>query len=357
MAASRLSPFKNWVADGFSDFCTNCQDKFTLLNRKHHCRSCGRLLCSPCASNWCLVPCDMMVVNPLRNDDSTVPQRCCAPCAKILVDQQSDLRELLSKSHTELKFERETALRYMNLPISFNLESDIKKATYTLYNFTSDNLMEGPDKIPKELISSAKGIAFFTILKAGFLFSGRIGTGLVISRLADGNWSAPSSVLLSGMGWGFQFGGELTDVILILTTDKAVETFTSSSQVSVGTELGVAAGPVGRSAGTDVHGSKKGAAAAFSYAHSKGLFAGISLEASVIVSRPDINRKFYGMEVEPAHLLSGKIPAPKCADPLYRALSEVLTKVEGENEKVGIGESLSNFLVGRVGGEQKSGNP
>lgn len=83
-------------------------------------------------------------------------------------------------------------------------------------------------------------------------------------------------------------------------------------------------GPVGRSAGTDVHGGKKGASAAFSYAHSKGLFFGVSLEASVIAARSDVNRLFYGLEVSPSQLLSGVHPRPKAAEPLYAALDEVL---------------------------------
>lgn len=81
---------------------------------------------------------------------------------------------------------------------------------------------------------------------------------------------------------------------------------------------------MGRSAGTDVHGGKKGASAAFSYAHSKGLFFGVSLEASVIAARPDVNRGFYGLEVSPAQLLGGQVARPRAAEPLYQALAEVL---------------------------------
>jgi lipid-binding SYLF domain-containing protein len=267
-------------------------------------------------------------MQPNRSIDSLSPQRCCSPCAKFLTPLQEDLRQLYSKANTELNFDRACNERYLNLPISINLESDIKKATYTLYNFTSDNSIEGIDRIPRELILGAKGIAFITILKAGFLFSGRLGTGLVISRLLDGSWSAPSAIMMSGMGWGFQIGGELTDVILILTTQAAIKAFSSLAQISVGMELGVSIGPVGRTAGTDLHGSNHGAAAAFSYAHSKGLFVGVSLESSIIASRPDVNRSFYGMDVAPSVLLSGDYPRPKAAEPLYKALSEVMTSID-----------------------------
>ena len=63
-------------------------------------------------------------------------------------------------------------------------------------------------------------------------------------------------------------------------------------------------------------------------AHSKGLFFGVSLEASVIASRPDVNTAFYGLEIKPSVLLSGEFKRPKAAEPLYKALSEVLSGAE-----------------------------
>jgi lipid-binding SYLF domain-containing protein len=105
-----------------------------------------------------------------------------------------------SKVNSEIRVERDTNERYVNPPVSKKMETDIRKATYTLYNFTSDNAIEGKDSIPTELIIGAKGIVFITILKAGFLVTGRIGTGLVVARLQDGSWSAPSAIMLSGLG-------------------------------------------------------------------------------------------------------------------------------------------------------------
>lgn len=98
----------------------------------------------------------------------------------------------------------------------------------------------------------AKGVVFLTIVKAGFMFTGRYGTGLVVAKLPDDTWSAPSAVQISGVGWGLQIGAELTDVMLILSTDSAVNTFKSRAQISVGAELGVSVGPIGRSIESDV---------------------------------------------------------------------------------------------------------
>lgn len=315
---------KRWAADEESEFCYNCSDKFSFYNRKHHCRGCGRLLCDACCSNWMLIPANQIVSAPNCPDDPSVPQRCCNSCYRTYQPLQTELRQNISRASSDTFVDRDDTNRYVNLPVSRQLQTDIRKATYTLYNFTSDNKIQGQDTIPRELIQKARGIAFITILKAGFLFTGRIGTGLVIARLPDNSWSAPSAIAITGMGWGFQIGSELTDVVLILTTDGAVDAFCSSAQVSLGTELGVSVGPVGRSAGTDLHAGTKGASAAFSYAHSKGLFFGISLEASVIAARPDVNRMFYGLEVSPRKLLKGEHPRPRAAEPLYQALNEVM---------------------------------
>jgi lipid-binding SYLF domain-containing protein len=253
-------------------------------------------------------------------DNFRKPQRICDPCSYQLKDLQPDLRLLVSRAN------QETVVNYTSqvpsLPsIDFYLENEIKKATSMLFCFKNTL---GEEKIPRELLDIAKGVVFLTMLKAGFMFTGRYGTGLVVAKLPDDTWSAPSAVQLSGVGWGLQIGAELTDVMLILSTDSAVNTFKSRAQISVGAELGVSVGPIGRSIESDVTAGNKGAAHAFSYAQSKGLFFGASLEASGIASRQDVNRAFYGEKVSVSALLSGEYPIPKGAEPLYSAISDVL---------------------------------
>jgi len=309
--------------------------EFNLQVLKHHCRKCGLIFCHECTRNKLIVPQEELVPRPsswltnnifLSNEDNfRCPQRVCDNCYYQLLDQQPELRQEVSRANQETSLAENSAIP--NLPsIDFYLENEIKKAAAMLYSFKNTL---GEEKIPRELLDIAKGVVFFTIVKVGFMFTGRYGTGLVVAKLDDGRWSAPSAVQMTGLGWGLQIGAEITDVMLILSTDSAVNAFKSRAQVSVGAELGVSVGPVGRSIESDVTAGNKGAAHAFSYAQSKGLFVGASLEASGLASRPDVNRAFYGEKISVSTLLQGDYPSPRGAQVLYRALNEVLYSSDG----------------------------
>ncbi|CAN0329700.1 unnamed protein product, partial [Hapterophycus canaliculatus] len=72
--------------------------------------------------------------------------------------------------------------------------------------------------IPQELLSHAKGLAFLTVIKGGFIVAGRVGTGLVVAKTEEGVWSAPSAIATLGVGWGALMGAEVTDFVLVLNT-------------------------------------------------------------------------------------------------------------------------------------------
>lgn len=177
---------------------------------------------------------------------------------------QDSIRELFANYNQEIEVDRGTSSRYLTLPGASSMRKGIIHAVYTLFNFTADNAIEGGDRIPKALIKSARGLMFLTVAKAGFIVSGRYGNGIIIARLPDDSWSAPSSVSLTGVGWGLQMGGEIMDIVLVLRTDGAVNTFKTTTQVALGTGLSITIGPVGRAAETDIHVGKAGAAAAYS---------------------------------------------------------------------------------------------
>jgi len=210
----------------------------------------------------------------------------------------------------------------INNPLPSSMASECKKCGKILASFVNPRQAFGPDKvIPPSILSNAKGLAVITVLKAGFLGSGRFGSGLVVARLPDGTWSAPSAIATVGGGFGGQIGFELTDFVFILNDTSAVKTFSQAGSLTLGGNVSLAAGPVGRNAEAAGAASLKGVAGIFSYSKTKGLFAGVSLEGSGIIERRDANEKLYGTRYTAAQLLSGSVPPPPQAGPLMNVLN------------------------------------
>src|SRR5947199_8360560 len=147
-----------------------------------------------------------------------------------------------------------------------------------------------------------------------------MGSGIIVARLADGNWSAPSAVMTAGAGIGGQIGFELTDFVFILNDEAAVRTMSQAGSITLGGNVSIAAGPVGRNAEAAGAASLKGVAGIFAYSKTKGLFAGVSLEGSVLIERRDANEKLYGGRITGKQLLEGAVRPPPAADPLMRVL-------------------------------------
>jgi len=159
------------------------------------------------------------------------------------------------------------------------------------------------------------------------------GSGLVLARLPNGrDWSPPCAIGTAGISWGALVGAQISDHVFLLMTDEAVDILTSNDgSVQLGADIGVAIGPLGRSveadlaaSGTDdprnIRKNKISIAPIYTYSLSKGLYAGISLDGKIIVTRHRVNEKFYGMQVDTKALFSGEIPTPPAAQPLYDAL-------------------------------------
>ncbi|WYZ37822.1 hypothetical protein EsH8_II_001328 [Colletotrichum jinshuiense] len=207
-------------------------------------------------------------------------------------------------------------------PLPSSMASECKKCGKILTSFIDPRQAFSPDKIiPPSVLANAKGLAILTVLKAGFLGSGRFGSGLVVSRLPDGSWSAPSAIGTAGAGFGGQIGFELTDFVFILNDASAVKTFAQAGSLTLGGNVSIAAGPVGRNAEAAGAASLKSVAGIFSYSKTKGLFAGVSLEGSVIIERRDANEKLYGTRYTAAQILTGSVrPSPQAA-PLMNILN------------------------------------
>ncbi|KAK2745142.1 hypothetical protein FQN57_004049 [Myotisia sp. PD_48] len=206
-------------------------------------------------------------------------------------------------------------------PLPSSLASECRKAGKILTSFVDPRQSFGPDKIiPPQILAKAKGLAIITVLKAGFLGSGRFGSGVVVARLGDGRWSAPSAIVTAGAGFGGQVGFELTDFVFILNDAAAVRSFSQAGSITLGGNVSIAAGPIGRNAEAAGAASTKGVAGIFSYSKTKGLFAGVSLEGSVLVERKDANAKMYNARITASQLLTGAVPPPAGAEPLMRVL-------------------------------------
>lgn len=200
-------------------------------------------------------------------------------------------------------------------PVPKDLGKECEKAARILRAFCAVNEKEAVlQNIPAEVVAKAKGLAIMTVVKAGFIWSGKLGTGLVVARLPDGSWSAPSCIGTGGVGFGFQAGADITDFVIILNTDEAVQAFARGDNLHIGGSLSATAGPVG--AGGSVQAAVTGAPM-YSYSKSKGIFAGLSLDGSVILERRDATKNFYGSDIPAGDLLTGKVPQPDVARVLY----------------------------------------
>lgn len=190
---------------------------------------------------------------------------------------------------------------------------------------------EADHTIPLDLLRVARGILFVTVVKAGWVVSGRMGTGLLVQRLngpdqAVAEWSAPTAIGTFGVGWGILAGADVTHYMVIFTSDSAVRDLVQqSTTVQVGAELSAAMGPLGRSANSHLQSGDWTLHTAYAYAHSQGLFVGVSLEGSLWQVRHDVNAKFYGQRnIEAIHLLHQS--GPTAAQPLYDRLALALSQ-------------------------------
>lgn len=126
-------------------------------------------------------------------------------------------------------------------------------------------------------------------------------------------------------------GAQVSDHVFLLMTDDAVEMmFSNNGNIQLGADVGVAIGPLGRALEADLGAAPGKLAPIYTYSLSKGLYAGVSLDGKVIVTRNRVNERFYGREVSGMELLSGAIPTPPAARPLYDALQRCHVYASGD---------------------------
>ncbi|MFY9706354.1 MAG: lipid-binding SYLF domain-containing protein [Desulfobacterales bacterium] len=170
----------------------------------------------------------------------------------------------------------------------------VDKARITFESFMSDPNMS----FLKGHLKEAKGILIIpSLLKAGFIFGGSGGSGvLIVNDAKKGQWSQPAFYTIGSVSFGLQIGGEDAEVIMMVRTQKAVDAMLTTS-VKLGGDTSIAVGPVGAGAKSNV------VADIFSFSRSKGAFAGLALDGSVITTRDKWNAAYYGKPASPVDIL------------------------------------------------------
>jgi lipid-binding SYLF domain-containing protein len=194
-----------------------------------------------------------------------------------------------------------------------DLVADVDSAVSIVERFTEI----AENAIPPAVLRDARGLAILTMTKGGFIVSARGGTGLVIARTETG-WSGPSAIGTGGLGVGFQAGLQVSEYVFILNTQDAINAFAKGGNVTLGANLSAAIGPVGRSAEAGIAPQ----AAIYTYARSQGIFAGVSLEGTVIGTRHQANEEYYGKALLPSDILAGDVKPPESAQKLISLLSK-----------------------------------
>ena len=162
------------------------------------------------------------------------------------------------------------------------------------------------EAIPANMLSSAEGIAIFpNMIKGGFILGANFGKGVLHVRNADRTWSPPVMVTCGGGSIGFQAGVQAADIVLVFATPQSLRGIMNGQKVTLGADASVALGPVGRqaNAGTDA----RLGAEIYSYARSRGLFLGVSLNGADISIDNNANSMLYGrFGVTPADVFSNR---------------------------------------------------
>jgi lipid-binding SYLF domain-containing protein len=189
------------------------------------------------------------------------------------------------------------------------MEKYIRSARKTMQCFIDPDQYDDR-QIPHAVLKKAKGIAFITEIKAGFITSGMFGAGVVLARKSGTNqWSGPIAIGTGGTGWSGHSSQSLKSrAVIVLNSFNAVRVFATQSQINLGKDLSIASGPIG------IFRPSMESAACYSYSRSSGLFAGISLDGLVLVSLPIDNHKFYNSTVAPKDILFEDVQPPHNTD-------------------------------------------
>ncbi len=168
-----------------------------------------------------------------------------------------------------------------------------------------------------ENLKRVKGVLIYPqVLKAGFILGGSGGTGVLVVRDEKANdWSQPAFYTVGSVTFGLQIGGQAAEVIVMVMSQKGIDSLLSSS-VKLGGDTSVALGPYGTGAETNV------TVDFFTFSKTKGIYAGINLNGSVVDVRTKLNKAYYGKDVTPVDIVVTQKVSNKDSAPLRAALKK-----------------------------------
>ncbi len=201
-------------------------------------------------------------------------------------------------------------------PMAINEISKINASTEVL-----QEIIGIPEGISPDLLANAYGVVIIPgTIKLGFFFGGRYGSGIAMMRNENGTWSNPYFLYLAGGSFGLQFGALSSDIILVFKTRKSIMGLTKGN-FTLGADAAVAAGPVGRRAEASTDWQLK--AEIYSYARSRGFFAGVSLDGTVLAIDSNANENFYGKDyISTNQIFAGAPSASPAVIKLKKFLSQ-----------------------------------
>ena len=181
-----------------------------------------------------------------------------------------------------------------------------------------NEIMATPDKsIPQDLLAKAECVVIVPGMKKGaFIVGAEFGKGFATCRKGAG-WGAPAAIKVEGGSFGFQIGGQDTDVIMLVMNKRGMDHL-MKSKFTLGADAAVAAGPVGRNASAQTDATMN--AEILSWSRSKGLFAGIALKGATLRAEENENKDLYGKRMQTREVLTGNLKVPPEAAPLHAAL-------------------------------------
>ena len=246
----------------------------------------------------------------------------------------NDVHRLVTEVTTDVTFQRFLscggALTFVAAGLLFQVQgvASPKETTDRLETAATvfSEIMHTPDKgIPDDLLESAQCVVIIPGFKKGaFFISGQYGKGFMTCRKPVG-WSAPAAVRAEGGGFGLQFGGSESDLVLLVMNRRGADRL-MSSQFTLGADGSVAAGPVGRTATAQT--DAKLSAEILSWSRSRGVFAGIALNGATLRSDEGDNADLYGSKMSTKEVIDGSVPAPAAARPLIDRLDRYSPKKE-----------------------------